>query len=232
MSHSRRHAVTYAASIAAAIVVIALIPTSSSANTAETHGDQAASTAKEIAHQLATSTNPQAAFKRLSETEQATLRDGMSSPKPVTVIDRKGRYSPAAAEKAMREAKRVHQTQAPAKARAMTNPSASGCWYNYWYVEWQDLGLNTGDSWMQLNWCAQNGQITNWWQSNVGCAGHYGASCRTKGASHHNVGWEVRSTRYYEGDFFGYNNTFCMQIRGGATGLYSHLRSSDAQCPL
>jgi hypothetical protein len=65
---------------------------------------------------------------------------------------------------------------------------------------------------------ASGGGITSWSQTNYGCAGHHGASCSVQGRADLNVGWEVRSSRYYKAEFFGFSNTFCMQIRGGATG--------------
>jgi len=47
-----------------------------------------------------------------------------------------------------------------------------------------------------------------------------------------NVVWEIRSSRYYNANFFGFSNTICMQIRGGATGLYSTRSSNHSTCSL
>ena len=121
---------------------------------------------------------------------------------------------------------------APATFNAVTATASTGCWYHYWYKQWSDLGIHDGDSWLQLNWCESGGHITSWSQSNYGCDGHYGASCATEGRADLSVGWEVRSTRYYKADFFGFTNSFCMQIRGGATGLYSQNSSSSGGCSL
>jgi len=85
---------------------------------------------------------------------------------------------------------------------------------------------------MQLNWCGSGGRITSWSQSNVGCAGYHGASCAVSSKAERNVVWEIRSSRYYNANFFGFSNTICMQIRGGATGLYSTRSSNHSTCSL
>ena len=110
--------------------------------------------------------------------------------------------------------------------------AVSGCWYHYFEKAWYDLGIHDGTSWMQLNWCGSKGRITSWSQSNVGCAGYHGASCSVSSKAERNASWEIRSSRYYNANFFGFSNTICMQIRGGATGLYSTRSSNHSTCSL
>jgi hypothetical protein len=173
------------------------------------------------------SSDPQAAFLALSAGDRATFLHAFAHQTAVTVVSRGGSYRPTAAERAA-----MTTSAAPATLSNLATSAASGCWYRYWYRTWSDLGIHDGDSWLQLNWCGSHGSITSWSQSNYGCDGHAGASCSVQGRADLNVGWEVRSTRYYKADFFGYTNSFCMQIRGGATGLYSENSSASGGCPL
>ena len=73
---------------------------------------------------------------------------------------------------------------------------------------------------MQLNWCGSNGRITSSSFSNVGGAAtiiSYDGNTRSK----RDVGWEVRGLTTHKFSFYLGSVTKCMQIRGGATGLYS-----------
>ncbi|WP_427889128.1 hypothetical protein ACQHIV_37785 [Kribbella sp. GL6] len=208
---------------AVAIVVVAVAAAVAPAAAAPTSGG---SSPAEITAAVMHSPDPHAAFHALSAADRATFLTAFANQTSVTVIDRGGPYVPTAAE-------RADMQTGPVPARIKADLTAvSGCWYRYWYKSWYDLGIHDGDSWMQLNWCSSNSRITSWSQSNVGCGGHYGATCKVGGRADLNVGWEVRSTRYYQADFFGFNNTFCMQIRGGATGLYSENSSAKGGCPL
>jgi hypothetical protein len=173
------------------------------------------------------SSDPRAAFLALSAPDRAMFLDAFEHQNSVTVVSRGGSYTPTANERAT-----MTTTATPAALAATAKTVSSGCWYHYWYKSWSDLGIHDGDSWLQLNWCASGGRITSWSQTNYGCAGHHGASCSVQGRADLNVGWEVRSSRYYKADFFGFSNTFCMQIRGGATGLYSQNSSASSGCPL
>ena len=80
---------------------------------------------------------------------------------------------------------------------------------------------------MQLNWCASNGRITSANISNVGGnATIISYDGNTKGQT--NVGWEVRGVTTHKYSFYLGSVTKCMQIRGGASGLYSRSISCSA----
>ena len=207
------------AKTAAVLAVAAAVAVAPAAAAATSPGSSAA----EVTASVMYSSDPHAAFVALNKADRATFLAAFANQTSVTVIDRGGPYVPSTAERA-----KMQSGPAPA---AIT-PAVSGCWYRYWYKSWYDIGIHDGDSWMQLNWCSSSSRITSWSQSNVGCAGHFGATCKVGGRADLNVGWEVRSTRYYQANFFGFNNTFCMQIRGGATGLYSENSSASSGCPL
>ncbi len=73
---------------------------------------------------------------------------------------------------------------------------------------------------MSLNWCASNGRIISSSISSVGGAAliiSYDGNTRGK----RDVGWEVRGLTTHTFSFYLGSVTKCMQIRGGATGLYS-----------
>jgi hypothetical protein len=98
--------------------------------------------------------------------------------------------------------------------------SASGCWSHDYYTGWSLWNMKTAESWMQLNWCASNGRITNSTFSGVGGAAliiRYDGNTRGK----RDVGWEVRGLTTHTFSFYLGSVTKCMQIRGGTTGLYS-----------
>lgn len=110
----------------------------------------------------------------------------------------------------------------------VSTSSTSGCWYEYIYQEWYDYGFHSGNTWMQLNWCGSGGSITSWSTSNVGGQGLGGVSYDgVVGKGHLNVGWEVRVYREFKFDLYGFVANPCMQIRGGATGLYSYQQSCN-----
>jgi hypothetical protein len=151
---------------------------------------------KLVLQKVADAPNRSAAFRSLSASERALLRQALTHTTAVTVISQGG----------------------------PTTSSASGdpCWYRYWYLKWYDLGINTGDSWMQLNWCSNGSSITSYSTTNYGGIGRNGNSydgVASRGSL--NVGWEVRSYVEFHFNFFMVNAYPCMQIRGGATGLYS-----------
>lgn len=188
----------------------------------------ATASARAVTYRVFRSDNPQAAFAALDADQRAAFINAFRHQSEVTIAERSGRWTPTAAERAA-------MTRAPASSEAPTSlaaPLVSGCWYHYWFKSWSDLGIHDGDSWMQLNWCATGGRVTSWSQSNVGCAGHSGAGCSVSYRADLNVGWEVRSSRYFNAKFLWFSNTFCMQIRGGATGLYSQNSSANSGCPL
>lgn len=209
----------------AAVLTIALAPATVSAATASAAPSR---TPAQIAATVFHSADPAATLRSLSSADRATFAAGLTHQTSRLVVSRGGAWTPTAAEAAA-----MSRSAAPATIRALAAPmTTTGCWYHYYYRSWSDLGIHDGDSWMQLNWCGSSGRVTSWSQSNVGCAGHSGASCSVGGTASLNVGWEIRTTRYYNADFFGFKNTFCMQIRGGATGLYSQSSSASSGCPL
>lgn len=187
----------------------------------------------EITSSVFGSADPQAAYRHLAPTERAAFEYGLAHQTPEVLATSGGRYVPTAAERSAMT--RVPAVDAQAVASALkvdVAATASGCWYRYYYKGWKDFAIEDGETWMQLNWCGSGGRITSYSQSNYGCAGHYGFTCSTGGSASLNVGWEIRSTRYFKANFFGYNNTLCMQVRGGATGLYSQKSSNSGGCPL
>lgn len=100
---------------------------------------------------------------------------------------------------------------------------AGGCWSKYQYTEWWDLGLHTGDTWMQANWCASSSSITSYSLSNRGGQGYKGISYVGLGSTYvSNLGWEVRQAQQFKFTVVWATAQPCMQIRGGKTGQYSY----------
>lgn len=182
------------------------------------------STDVEVVHGVLLSADPEAALAELSTEELAIFVESLQNQDTVETVTG-GTYEPSARERAL-----MHQG-APADAAMadeMTLAAASGCWYKYWFLSWYDLGVHTGDTWMQLNWCGSGGNISSWSVTNVGGRGDNGNSYNgvsSKGSR--NVGWEIRAFRGFDFDYFGWHAYPCMQIRGGATGLYSTRKSCD-----
>lgn len=102
----------------------------------------------------------------------------------------------------------------------VTIAATSGCWYHYYYTNWTLWGMNTASSWMQLNWCGSGGRVTSYSVSNVGGAATV-LAYNGNGTSKLSVGWEARAVTTHNFSFWLGSITKCMQIRGGATGLYS-----------
>ena len=108
--------------------------------------------------------------------------------------------------------------------------AVAGCWSHYYYTDWSLLGTRPAASWMQLNWCGSNGKITDSSFSNVGGnSTGLGYDGNTRGKT--NVGWEVRGVTTHEFSFYLVSVTKCMQVRGGASGLYSRSVAA-ASCEL
>ena len=109
----------------------------------------------------------------------------------------------------------------PPKTKAGVSAAvAGGCWSHYYYTNWTLYGASIANSWMTLNWCGSNGSITSYAISNVGGSGS-GLSYQGNTKSTRNVGWEVRGVTTHSWSFWIGGISKCMQIRGGATGLYS-----------
>lgn len=179
-----------------------------------------------VAERVLLSSDPEATLASMSDEERTIFAEGWENQESVITAERTGAFTPTPVELAAME------TSKPPKKLDDMAMAASGCWYYYYERRWTDFNIHTGTSWMQLNWCGSGGNITSWSQSNVGCAGFNGASCEKGSKAEQNVGWEIRSTRFYNASFFGYSNSFCMQVRGGATGLYSKRSSSSGDCSL
>lgn len=146
--------------------------------------------------------------------------------------------SPAAAYKALTPAQHAVMDAAvmPVKvelARTGLQPSAirlaqSGCWDAYARYNYKAAAGNTVyTAWQGLTWCGSGGRITSYHVFDRGgetstpgwsYTGHGGSGSR-------NVGWEVRQYTQEKFTFgigqYGFTQTRCLQVRGGATGLYS-----------
>ena len=223
----RRHSTQL---IAVLILVATAMLTACPAQASTSSGSvaEAPESARQITARVFSSDDPQATFAALNADDQAAFLNGFHHQSELTVVDRGGSWTPTTAERAAMT--KVGASATVPVSVAMASPS--GCWYHYWFKSWSDLGIHDGDSWMQLNWCGVGGRITSWSQTNVGCAGHNGAGCSVSYRADLNVGWETRSSRYFNAKFLWFSNTFCMQIRGGATGLYSQNSSANGGCPL
>lgn len=104
-----------------------------------------------------------------------------------------------------------------------TAPTASGgCWSQYKYYSWYDVGIKTGDTWMTANWCSNGSTITSYSLTGQGGQGYKGIQYNGLGDRYvSNVGWEVRQAQVFKFSILFAHANPCMQIRGGKTGLYS-----------
>ena len=109
---------------------------------------------------------------------------------------------------------------------SLATAAATQCWSHYYYATWTLWSLHVANSWMQLNWCGSGGRITSYSVTNVGGAA---TGLRYDGHSQatRNVDWEVRGLTTHTFSLWLPSVTKCMQIRGGATGLYSRSISCD-----
>jgi hypothetical protein len=174
--------------------------------TAGTPGAESGKLAAEkmVVKRVASARDHEAAFRSLTAAQKALFLESLKH-LTATVISSRG--GPVAGTRAL--------------------ATGTGCWWHYQFDSWSDLGEHEGDTWMQLNWCAQNSKITSYYISNTGGRG---ALFNYDGKVSHgylNVGWEVRAYQEFKFNFFMQNFYPCMQIRGGATGLYSTRRSCN-----
>ncbi|MGC4936735.1 hypothetical protein [Kribbella sp. DT2] len=101
--------------------------------------------------------------------------------------------------------------------------AASGCWTQYQYHTWKDLGIKTGVTWMTANWCSNGSRITSYNIAQPGGQGYKGIKYNGTGQKFiNNVGWEVRQAQQFNFSVVWATAQPCMQIRGGATGLHSY----------
>lgn len=181
----------------------------------------------QIAAKVLHAKSPQAAFKALSTADKIAYGQ---AEKPVQAFGGV-------------EIKSVSPTQAKSqKAHALgeftaanMRPDSGGCWNAYAHYGWKAAAGNTVyTAWQTLGWCSNGSNVTSYWIINRG------GETSTPGWSYQgdngqgawNVGWEVRQYTQEKFTFgigsYGYSTSPCVQVRGGATGLYS----SQASCSL
>lgn len=161
--------------------------------------------------------NPEASYKSLDASDKALFSLALTHQTATPIVSESGRLSNAQAVKL------GLKPDAALSTAASVSPMASGCWWHYQYDAWSNLDIAEGDTWYQLNWCANNGTITSYSPSDIGCAGENGSTCNGVNSKWGvDVGWEVRYVVQYN-----FSNVLyfvsaqpCEQIRGGATGLY------------
>lgn len=185
--------------VAAAFTALAAVAPNASA-AAEPSSD-------EIAAAVYASSDVPTAFAALTPDQQATFAARMSNWVAEEVETRTSQVQPDAAElKAMGGSK-----------------VAGGCWYQYRYHKWKDLGINTGDTWMTARWCSSGGRMTSYKLTDQGGQGKKGIKYEGLGGAYYlNVNWEVRMAQSFKFSVVWANANPCMQIRGGGTGLYSY----------
>jgi hypothetical protein len=169
---------------------------------------------KAVLERVVNASDHVAAYKALSTSDQAVFRQALThqtavvTEGPVTAAS----PSPGAGSGG---------TTSPLVATS----AVSGCWQVNLDIEWYDLGINDGETWNRLNWCAANGSVTSYYLNNIGGRGKAGQTYDgVEGNYYLNVGWEVRAVTEYHFSYTGvpWSDVYpCNQIRGGATGLYS-----------
>jgi hypothetical protein len=164
----------------------------------------------ELAHRVTEAPNPTEAYQALSETERQTLEQATRPVRMVT-LETRGKMP----------------TQANVEA-------AAGCWRAVARFAWKAAAGNTlYTAWQGLHWCSRNSRITSYYVFDRG------GETATPGWSYdgpggqaaNNVGWEVRQYTQEKFKFslgpINFTNTRCIQVRGGATGLYSSRESCN-----
>jgi hypothetical protein len=188
---------------------IAAAATNASTGTSASETREALGAEKAVLQKVVNASDRGAAFKALSKSDQALFRQALTHQTAVVTQGRAVAVSPSAS----------------AGPALVTAAAGTGCWWVYLDIEWYDLGINDGETWNQLNWCAANGSVTSYYLSNIGGRGKSGQTyVGVKGNYYSNVGWEVRAVTEYHFKFadIPFSDVYpCNQIRGGATGLYS-----------
>ena len=171
---------------------------------------------REMVLQIVTAADPESLMAELTEDEQdevvTIIEDNLVADVATVEVTA---LSPAEAELVGLKYPKTKGSGPNAAAAA-----AAGCWSHYYYTDWSLLGTRPAASWMQLNWCGSNGKITDSSFSNVG-GNSTGSSYDGNTRGKTNVGWEVRGVTTHTFSFYLVSVTKCMQVRGGATGLYS-----------
>ena len=173
---------------------------------------------KAVVQSVFASPNPEAAVSALSGQEKASFIASFSNLTTDSLV------GPALPATSLGVSPRLGvSTLLTAPGTAIVPMAASGCWYQYVFTSWYDLEIHTGDTWMQLNWCSNGSSVTSYYSSNMGGAGFNGVSYDgIIGQYSNNLGWEVRYAVGYKFHIGPAVANPCMQIRGGATGLYSY----------
>ena len=200
-------------------VVVVLLPATAASASAPVLSSEA------TALSVYQSSNPAAAFAALPAAQQRAFADRMSTWTAVEFQTRTWKRTPTAQEmKAMGTARASTRTSPAQHATGSADLAlAGGCWSQYKYHKWYDLGLNTGDTWMTAHWCSNGSSITSYSLSNRGGQGYKGIEYKGLGGTYRsNVGWEVRQAQSFKFSVLWANANPCMQIRGGRTGLYSY----------
>jgi hypothetical protein len=176
-----------------------------------------------ILQKLHTAANPEQGVKSLSDEELTYFKNAMKDMTPTTVVARSGRLNLTAAQRSAMTPASVEKAAALARTFGARSVSSGGCWYQYWYVTWKDFSfISTGHTWMQLNWCSNGRTITSWSMPIADGAGDHGNAYHGVNSRNAlNVGWEVRQYAKFDFSYGPIHAYPCMQIRGGATGLYS-----------
>jgi len=205
--------------LAAFSAVVLFLMLSPGVATADSTTDAGQGVSRELVVEIVTADDPDAAMAELSAEQQsqalALIEDNLVA---TGVVAEAAALTPV---EAAAVGLRVSQGR-------VTGPNAavagSGCWSHYYYQGWSLWNMKTAESWMQLNWCASNSRIASSSFSTVGGAAliiRYDGNTRGK----KDVGWEVRGLTTHTFSFHLGAVTKCMQIRGGATGLYSRSTS-------
>lgn len=188
-----------------------------------------APTTTALVQQMLAAPDPQQAYVALPSAERArvtaALKVAAGTFTTTTVASRTGRLTDAQARTLNLTPPTSFALSAVPTGIAISAAASSGCWYHYAFQSWSEAWPfgHEGNTWMQLNWCSRGGSITSYSISNYGGQGDgiidYDG---VEGTGHLNVGWEVRGYVEFHFALADVENEYpCMQIRGGATGLYS-----------
>jgi len=162
-----------------------------------------------------------AAYDSLSATDKALYAKALTHQK-VTEVKHANRMSSAEVSAA------VASGELAAKPAFAATSSGGACWSAYAYDTWSDLTVAEGNTWFTLNWCSDGTRVTTYDYRNVGGQGlNTWQYTGIAGNFETNVGWEAREAIEYRFSFEGKNFFVCEQLRGGATGLYSHQQSCN-----
>jgi len=157
-----------------------------------------------------------AAYASLSAPEKALFAKALRHQK-VTEVKHTHRMSSAEVSAA------VASGELAAKPAFAAMSSGGGCWSAYAYDTWSNLTVKEGNTWFTLNWCSDGTRVTTFDYRNVGAQGlNTFQFTGIENNIEHNFDWEAREAIEYRFSFEGKRFYVCSQLRGGATGLYSH----------